>query len=103
MLEILLVIALIGLMASLLIGTSARMLAEEPDTVEGVFWDAVAESRREALLEQREVRLRYDAGKRTLYAASAGGERPFPLPDGNVQTRKAKDRLLGHGHHRLCP
>ena len=85
LLEILLVIALIGLMASLLIGTSARMLAEEPDTVEGVFWDAVAEARREALLEQREVRLRYDGDKRTLYASSTAGERMFPLPPGSVR------------------
>lgn len=85
MLEILLVIALIGLLAGLLVGTSSGMLADKPDTPEGVFWEAVAEARKEALLNQREVRLRYDDEKRTLFAASAAGERAFPLPPGAVR------------------
>ncbi len=85
MLEIILVIALVGLLAGLTIGVSSRMLATEPDTAEGVFWTALAEARREAMLQQREVRLRYDADKRALLAASAAGERAFPLPPGEVR------------------
>jgi len=84
-LEIVLVLALIGLLAGVLIGGSVRMLATRPVTVEGVFWETVSEVRKEALQQQREVRLRYDEKSRSLIAASSAGERAFPLPPGEVQ------------------
>lgn len=85
LLEILLVLALIGLLASVLIGGSSRLLADRPVTVEGVFWQAAATARRAALQSDREVRLRYDGAKRTLVAALPGGETTFPLPEGETR------------------
>lgn len=84
-LEILLVLALIGLLAGVLIGGSVRLLATRPVTVEGAFWETVSEVRKEALLNQREVRLRYDEKTRSLISISSAGERTFPLPSGEVQ------------------
>jgi len=81
LLEILLVLALIGLLAGVLIGGSARLLADRPATVEEVFWRVVDASRRDALLHRGEVRLRYDAEARAFVVGMAGGERRFPVPE----------------------
>lgn len=81
LLEILLALALIGLLASVLIGGSARLLADRPATVEDVFWRVVDASRRDALHHRVEVRLRYDPAARAFVAAMAGGEQHFPVPE----------------------
>ncbi len=85
LLEILLVLGLIGLLAGVLIGGSARLLADRPVTVEAVFWEAAAAARRDALQLDRDVRLRYDAQTREFVGDFAGGEARFPVPEGEVK------------------
>ena len=58
-LELLLALGVIGLIATLLIGGSARVLAEKPASVDDVFWNATREARKIALETGREVHLAY--------------------------------------------
>ncbi len=60
MLELLLVVALLALFATLLVGGSARLLNAEPATVPDIFWKAVQEARKRALKAEHEIRLRFD-------------------------------------------
>lgn len=85
LLEILLVIGLIGLLAGVLVGGSARLLADRPVTVEAVFWEAAATARRKALQQNRDVSLRYDTRERAFVANAGGGETRFPVPAGEVK------------------
>lgn len=59
MLEILVALAIIGLLASVLISGSAALLRDKPIAVRDVFWQAVQEARKTALEGDREVRLRF--------------------------------------------
>ena len=60
LLEILLAIALIGLLAGVLVTGSVNLLSDKPATPEDVFWKAVRQSRATALTAEREVRLSFD-------------------------------------------
>jgi prepilin-type N-terminal cleavage/methylation domain-containing protein len=60
LLEVLLSIAIIALIATVLIGGSARLMTEQPVTPHDVFWKAVREARKTALLSEHEIRLKYD-------------------------------------------
>jgi prepilin-type N-terminal cleavage/methylation domain-containing protein len=64
LLEVLLTIAIIALLASVLVGGSARLLSEQAVSVDDVFWKAVREARKTALKLEHEVRLKYDKEKR---------------------------------------
>lgn len=82
LLEVLLALGLIALIATALIGGSARMLADKPESADDVFWAATAAARKTALLSGREVRLAFaddrDNGKR--FTVSDGGEtKAFPV------------------------
>jgi general secretion pathway protein H len=67
LLEVLLSIAIIALIATVLIGGSARLMTEQPATPHDVFWKAVREARKSALLAEHEIRLKYDKeGKQFL-------------------------------------
>lgn len=60
LLEILLALALMGMLAAVLVTGSANLLTDKPATPEAVFWKAVQQSRTAALTAEREVRLSYD-------------------------------------------
>jgi hypothetical protein len=81
-LEILLSIAILGLVAGVLIGGSAALLSTKPVSVDEVFWAAVQEARKDALNHDREVRLRYysDRDRGTGFEVVDGSEvQPFPI------------------------
>ncbi|HEX2854210.1 MAG TPA: type II secretion system protein [Opitutaceae bacterium] len=59
LIEIILALALVGMMAAVLVGGSARMLSDKPETADDVFWKSVAAARKRALLAGRDVRLGY--------------------------------------------
>lgn len=59
LLEILLCIALIGLLAGVLVGGASSMLNAKTVSVDDVFWKAVQEARKTALQQGREVKLHY--------------------------------------------
>jgi prepilin-type N-terminal cleavage/methylation domain-containing protein len=82
LLEILLALALIALLGTVLIGGSARMLADKPESAHDVFWKSVSAARKTALLSGRDVRLAFlddrDNGKRFTMSEGAT-TKVFPL------------------------
>ncbi len=78
LLEILLAIALMGLIAAVLVTGGAEMLSDKPATPEAVFWKAVQQSRLTALGAEREVRLAFDP--KTQAFVVDGGATPQSLP-----------------------
>ena len=80
LLEILLTIAIIAILASVLIGGSARLLNEQPVSVDDVFWKAVREARKTALKSEHDIRLRFDKEKKQ-----------FLIIDGMAPTTLAAD------------
>ena len=73
LLEILIVLALIGLLSGVLITGAGRLLKKGPATPEQIFWQVVAKSRRHALLETKDVRVRFDEKARALVARDVDG------------------------------
>ena len=81
-LEVLMVIALIAMLTGVLVTGSARMANGRVVTPEDVFWKAVVETRKAALLSGREVRLSYtDKDKERALVAKGGdgAEQRFPF------------------------
>ena len=76
----LLAIAIIALIAGVLIGGSARLLSEQPTSVDEVFWKAVQEARKTALKTEHDIRLKFDKEKKS-----------FQLVDGNAPAALAAD------------
>ena len=60
----LLSIAIVGLLAAVLVGGSARLLSEQPVTPTEVFWKSVQEARKAALKSGHEVRLKFEKEKK---------------------------------------
>jgi general secretion pathway protein H len=60
LLEVLLTVAIIGLIATVLIGSSARLISDEPVSAHEVFWKAVQEARKAALKSEHDIRLKFD-------------------------------------------
>lgn len=78
-LEVLLVIAVIGLLTSVLVVGGARMFDDQPVAPEEVFWRAVEDARRSALLGQVEVRMSYDAEERGFRLRGPNSGSFFPI------------------------
>lgn len=80
LLEILLAIALLGLLSAALVSTATHLLDQRAATPQEVFWEAARTARRTALKREHEVRLSFDA-KEKQFALQDGTEvRTFPLP-----------------------
>jgi prepilin-type N-terminal cleavage/methylation domain-containing protein len=60
LLEILLSIAIIALLGFVMVGGTARLLADRPVSPEEVFWSAVQEGRKAALKAEHDIRLKFD-------------------------------------------
>lgn len=75
-LEVLMVIALIAMLTGVLVTGSARLANGRIVTPEDVFWKAVMETRKAALLSGREVRLNFSDKEKepALVARGADGE-----------------------------
>jgi prepilin-type N-terminal cleavage/methylation domain-containing protein len=103
LLEIIVVIALMGMLAAVLSVGASRLLADRPDTPEQIFWGAVSEARKFALLNQTEVRLKFDTEEQAFVASTVQGEKVFPIKyDGELQLsflgmRKGESSILVGG------
>jgi prepilin-type N-terminal cleavage/methylation domain-containing protein len=80
LLEVLLAIAIIALIATVLIGGSARLLNDQPVSVDDVFLKAVQEARKTALKSEHDIRLKFDKEKKQ-----------FLIVDGNAASVLAPD------------
>jgi len=81
LLEVLLAIAIIALIATVLIGGSARLLNDQPVSVDDVFMKAVQEARKAALKTEHDIRLKFDKEKKQFLVVD-GYASPVLAPDG---------------------
>lgn len=81
LLEVLLTLGLIGLLTSVLVVGAMSLTDTKTITPEDVFWKAVGETRKMALLSGKEVRMRFVAKDKTyaLVAFGPEGEKRFPF------------------------
>lgn len=79
LLEVLVTIALIALLTGALVVGANRLLGDRPKTADELFWAAVAETRKDALLNNRDARLGFDSKTHEFVTLSGGAEtrRPF--------------------------
>lgn len=81
LLEILLALALIGLLSAALVSGAIRLTDAQPRRPEDVFWAASNAARRAAVQSEHEVSLAYESKeKRFVVRTAAGGSVPFPIP-----------------------
>ena len=79
LLEVLITIALIALLAGVLVVGTNRLLRSKPMSADELFWVAANATRKDALLNNRDVRLRLDPKTREFVALSTGGETRYPF------------------------
>jgi prepilin-type N-terminal cleavage/methylation domain-containing protein len=80
LLEVLITLALIALLTSVLVVGTSRLLNDRPKSADELFWAAVGEVRKNALLNNHDVRLSLDPKTHQFVASSAGGaETRYPF------------------------
>lgn len=89
LLEILLVLALVGLIGGLFVGGMMRLLSDDHPSADDVFWQACRSAQKLASLSEREVSLRFDApGKKLVWSnGQENGEAVFDLASGEVSVQ----------------
>ncbi|TVR50722.1 MAG: prepilin-type N-terminal cleavage/methylation domain-containing protein [Puniceicoccaceae bacterium] len=81
--EIILVVAMIGLFVSLLVVNYETLLRRGPmQTVEETFWRATREARQRALFQRQPQRVVFDEEAHAFIIRSPGGDRNFRLDRG---------------------
>lgn len=82
LIEIIVVIALMGALATVLAVGGSRLVVERQESPEEVFWMAVAEARKFALHHEVDVTLSFDNEEEAFFAVSDLGNKSVPLPSG---------------------
>ncbi len=80
MIEILLALAVIGLMAAAVTSISWHLVGDKRVTPDEVFWEASREARKTALKNEHEVRLSYDGKEKNFVVTDGASTKTFPLP-----------------------
>lgn len=82
LLEIMLALALLGLISAALVSGAAHLLNRGTQTPEQVFWDASGKARSTALEQNHDVLLRYDDKDKAFVLENDGSAEKFPVvPD----------------------
>ncbi|HEU5080222.1 MAG TPA: type II secretion system protein [Opitutaceae bacterium] len=105
LLEVLLTLAIIGLVASVLVVGSVKLTEARSATPEDVFWKALAEARKRALLSGQEERLRFIKEKKEAAFSAQGpnSDERFPIEDAAeltvdfLSTQKSSSAILLRG------
>jgi prepilin-type N-terminal cleavage/methylation domain-containing protein len=79
LLEVLVTLALIALLTGVLVVGTNHLLGDRPKSAEELFWGAVREARKDALFNNREVRLSFDTKAHVLVASAADVETVHPF------------------------
>jgi len=103
LIEILLVVALIGLISWIFIGGSTAMMAGKGDSPDEQFWKATAAARKEALEEGRSVLMTFDQKARGFVLNDGSQTRTLPVTGGDdlvidfhpVQSDSSSSVLIG--------
>lgn len=86
LLEIIIVVAMIGLMSAVVVGGATSLLREGPVTLEDSLGNAMASARRLAVTEMAEVRLEFDSTRRQFHCSWPGGSQDIdPEIEGSIQ------------------
>lgn len=80
LLEILLAVALIGLLAAALVAGATHLVDTKPSSPTDVFWQAVQAARRSALEQDQDVALSVDDKEHRFVVTTKDGTQYFPLP-----------------------
>jgi prepilin-type N-terminal cleavage/methylation domain-containing protein len=80
LLEILLAIAVIGLLATTVIGLSSNLLTAKPSTPDDVFWQACQAARKAALESGRDESLSFDPKTKAFSLSDGTVVKTFPVP-----------------------
>lgn len=83
LLEVLLVLALIGLLSAVLVTGGTRLLSTQPSSPDDVFWAAVQEARKMALRSDGDVVMQFvdDHEKGKAFTVTGNGTtKTFPIP-----------------------
>jgi prepilin-type N-terminal cleavage/methylation domain-containing protein len=89
LLEILLVLALVGLIGTLLAASVARVFSDDHAAPEDVFWQACRSAQKMASLSERETSLSFEAKERKLVWSNGveTDEAPFDPASGEVSVQ----------------
>ena len=79
LMEILLAIALIGLLSAGLVTVSAHLIGNHTQTPEEVFWSTLQVARRKALNTEREITLNFDTKTKAFLVADGETTESFPV------------------------
>lgn len=79
LLEVLVTLALIALLTGVLVVGTSRLLGDRPKTPDELFWGAVEAARKDALLNNRDVRMSLDAKARQFVILGADTEVRHPF------------------------
>lgn len=95
LLEILLALALLGLLSAALVSGAAHLVDSRPTRPEDVFWAASNAARRAALHSEHEVTLRFDTKEKRFLLGEGADAPSFPIP--NAPRDLTVDLLQGQG------
>lgn len=84
-LEVVLIIALLGLVGALFVSGGNDLLRVRQQTAADVFWQAVQAARLLAVQENTTVQLRFDQDNLRLVWQSSGGPHELPWPGKNIE------------------
>lgn len=79
LLEILLALALLGLLSAALVAGANHLLDSRVRAAPDIFWEAVREARRTALKGETEVRLRFDEKEKSFVVDGGDATSAFPV------------------------
>jgi prepilin-type N-terminal cleavage/methylation domain-containing protein len=86
LLEILLALALLGLLAAGLVSGASQLMDGRPKSPTEVFWEAARTARRTALKSETETRLSYDSKEKSFLVDDGHSPKSFPVAGGRELT-----------------
>jgi general secretion pathway protein H len=81
LIEILLAVALLGLLSAAMVSVAGHLAGSRPKSPQEIFWEAARMARRTALKSETEVRLSYDAKIKAFVLEAKEGAQNFPVPE----------------------
>ena len=79
--EILLAVALLGLLSAAMVSVAAHLSDRRPKNPQDIFWEAARTARRTALMSETQVRFSYDPKEKTFVLESPERMQKFALPE----------------------
>ena len=81
LLEILLAVALIGILSAAMVSIAPRLTSDKSQTPQEIFWEAARTARRAALKTETEVRLSFDSKEKAFVIEGGEGVQKFAVPE----------------------